>query len=533
MVRSAKLGALTPLPPCSSGMNFFARILRLIFGRRNGPPSLDSTERQGPNAAGKSKRLTGLDVAQYAPLDDQQALSEAQGLGDRGTNPWFGRRDLIPPASDPRTALIDRLMVAEGLTTSEELNEIRHIGQEMDRLRPLLAHAAEQAEQAVELSEQERQRLKAEKRQAAARRRAERADAIRHRHATDIIYLGRGVSRGLADRQADEPRLESFGLPLLATPADVAAALGLDIPRLRWLAFHAQVTTRPHYVQFVVTKKSGGERILAAPHRDLRGCQVWIDQNILRKIPLHEAAQGFVTGRSTITNAAPHVGQKLVVNTDLADIFPSITFPRVMGLFTRYGYSPAVATILALLTTEAPRQAVRFRNETQWVAIGPRALPQGAPTSPGLSNLIAWRLDHRLDGLARKLGWQYTRYADDLTFSTSEEKDSQVGYLLARVRHIVVDEGFALQPKKTRVQRPSAQQSVTGIVVNQRPGISRKTVRRLRAILHNAQQTGLAAQNRENHPHFESYLAGMIAYVRMVNPQQAAPLEDAWERLRV
>ncbi len=510
-------------------MSFLARIFRLLFGRRATSP-LRQTEETARTR--QPKRLTGLDAAQYAPLDDDQALREARKLGPRWTNPWWGRRDLIPPARDPRTLVIDRLMVAEGLTTPEELAEIHEIGLAMDRIRPDLAHAADKADMIVKLGGEDRKRLKEAKQAEAARRRAERAEAIRERHATDIIFLGRGVSRGLADRESDLARLESFGLPLLSTPKELADALGLPVTRLRWLAFHTEVTTRPHYHQFVVKKKSGGQRILATPHRDLRACQTWIDHQIVRKVPLHDAAHGFVTARSTVTNASPHVGQTLVVNADLADFFPSITFPRVMGCFARLGYSPAVATILALLVTECPRQKVSFRGQTEWVAIGERSLPQGAITSPGISNLIAWGLDHRLDGLARKLGWQYTRYADDLTFSTSSDSNAQIGYLLARIRHIASDEGFAIQEKKTRVQRPSTRQSVTGIVVNERAGIPRKKLRQLRAILHNAQRTGLAAQNRDNHPHFESHLRGMIAYVRMVNPEQAAPLEDAWERLR-
>src|SRR5690606_1377963 len=123
--------------------------------------------------------------------------------------------------------------------------------------------------------------------------------------------------------------------------------------------------------------------------------QEWIDREIVRKVPVHPAAHGFVSGCSTLSNAQPHVGQQLVVNADLVDFFPSITFPRVMGFFARLGYSPAVATLLALLVTESPRRKVTFRGETLWVAIGPRALPQGASTSPGISNLIAWGLDHR------------------------------------------------------------------------------------------------------------------------------------------
>ena len=233
-----------------------------------------------------------------------------------------------------------------------------------------------------------------------------------------------------------------------------------------------------------------------------------------------------------MTNAAAHVGRLLVVNADLSDFFPSITFPRVRGVFRQLGYSPAVATVLALLCTESPRRTVTYAGRPFHVATGPRDLPQGACTSPALSNLAARRFDSRLAGIAAKLGWTYTRYADDLTFSaTGDQAEGKVGYLLARVRHIAADEGFAVNEKKTRVLRPGAAQTVTGIVVNERLGVPRDTVRRLRAILHRAKAEGLAAQNRENHPHFEAWVRGMVAYVHMVNPAQAAPLRAALEAL--
>ena len=117
------------------------------------------------------------------------------------------------------------------------------------------------------------------------------------------------------------------------------------------------------------------------------------------------------------------------------------------------------------------------------VAIGPRGLPQGASTSPALSNAVARRLDKRLTGLAAKLGLTYTRYADDLTFSGTAEVNGRVGYLMARVRHIAEDEGFAVNPEKTRVLRRNTAQRVTGLVVNDKPGVGRREVRRLRAIL--------------------------------------------------
>src|SRR5262249_26090721 len=161
----------------------------------------------------------------------------------------------------------------------------------------------------------------------------------------------------------------------LAAPADVAQALGLTISRLRWLAFHSDAAERIHYVRFTVPKKSGGVRQLSAPHRDLAKSQRWIFQNILARLSAHPSAHGFIKGRSIRTNAQPHVGQHTLVNVDLTDFFPTITFHRVCGALEQLGYSPAAATILALLCTEAPRRAVQYAGRTFHVATGPRALP--------------------------------------------------------------------------------------------------------------------------------------------------------------
>ena len=210
--------------------------------------------------------------------------------------------------------------------------------------------------------------------------------------------------------------------------------------------------------------------------------------------------------------------------------FPSITFPRVRGLFASLGYSPAIATLLAMLTTEAPRVEVEFAGRTHYVATGPRALPQGACTSPTLANLVARKLDRRLGGATRKLGWTYTRYADDLTFSAPAAGSAQVALIFARVRAIVTDEGFAINEAKGRVQR-GGRHTVTGIVVNDRLAVPREQVRRIRAILHGARTTGLAAQNRAGHPDFRAWLQGTIAYIRMVDPARGAAFQAQLDAL--
>ena len=482
-----------------------------------------------------------LDAPDILALSPEEFRKRALKIKPYSTA-WIGRVDTIPPQSDERTALIDRGLILRGKLTPAQITEIHRIGDMWLRHHEAVKLAEIDAQRTVEAWLQSKRDAnaarKAEKKAESAVRHSARAEAVRHRRAEDIVFLGRGVSGGLADRRAHIEELGRRGLPLLASPADVAKALGLTVSRLRWLCFHAEAPTRTHYVYFEVPKKSGGMRLLAAPHDDLKAAQHWVLENILSKLPVTDSAHGFHPGRSTVTNAQQHVGRDVVVNCDLSDFFPSITFPRVRGVFEAVGYSPAAATVLALLCTESPRARVVNDGVTHWVAVSQRALPQGAPTSPALSNQVARKLDQRLRGVCNKLGWAYTRYADDLTFSAGPDRSGaegetkkgqrdqrdQIGWLLARVHHLSRDEGFRLNSQKTRVQRAARRQEVTGIVVNDKTGVPREDVRRLRAILHGAKKTGLAAQNRANVAHFEAWLRGSIAYVSMVDREKGAKL---------
>ncbi|MBY0523500.1 MAG: reverse transcriptase family protein [Gemmataceae bacterium] len=511
-------------------MGFFSRLIERLFGKtdtgvivpKQAAPG--ATAGAAPQAAPPLARPLNLSADNFLPIARDELKEAAKDVTRWG--PWFGRRDVIPPADDPRTRLIDRGMVANGLLTQEQLVEIHQVGAEMERLRPLqfgVSNLAAQAgESAVQAERARRTEIKKQKKAEAADRKKRRAEAIVQRHATDIVFLGRGVSARLGERTSDGEKLKSLDLPMLQTPAELASALGIGVPRLRWLAFHAEVARRVHYVGFTVPKKSGGTRTLSAPHRSLAAAQEWILRNILDRLPVEASAHGFVIGRGTLTNANLHVGRAILVNMDLQDFFPSIGFPRVRSVFQRLGYSPAVATVLALLCTECPRRPVEYDGQSYHVAIGPRGLPQGACTSPALSNQVARRLDRRLHGLALTLGVTYTRYADDLTFSGAAEFNARVGYLMARIRHIAEDECFAVNARKSRVLRRNTAQRVTGLVVNDKPGIGRQEVRRLRAILHRAAKEGLEQQNREGRPNFTAWLHGKIAYVSMVRPDLGA-----------
>ncbi|MCG3780966.1 reverse transcriptase family protein [Delftia acidovorans] len=375
-----------------------------------------------------------------------------------------------------------------------------------------------------------------------AQERHDKALAWHAKRATHVGYLGPGVSAALQGpqageappaagerRQADPQRLARHGLPELADAAQLADAMGITVAELRFLGFHREVARTHHYHSFTLPKKTGGERLISAPMPRLKRAQYWVLDNILGKVPAHDAAHGFLAGRSIVSNAAPHAGHDVVINLDVKDFFPSIAFGRIKGVFRHLGYGEAIATLLALLCSENRAQAWQVDGEKLFVGgkARERVLPQGAPTSPMLTNLLCRRLDRRLLGLARQLGFVYTRYADDLTFSASgEAARDNVGRLLGRVRWILRDEGFTPHPDKERVMRKGRRQEVTGLVVNaDKPGVSRETRRRLRAALHRATQASAGKpahwQGQAAQP---SQLLGLAQFVYQVDPVQGGPL---------
>jgi len=346
-------------------------------------------------------------------------------------------------------------------------------------------------------------------------------------------YLGPNLSFRLHETRGNDQRLAELGLPHIETPEALAELIGYSSKQIRWLAYHSNEQRSCHYVHFEIPKSNGGTRTLAAPRPAMAACQRWILSNILGVLSPSDHAHGFVHGRSIATGAALHVNRECLVQLDLKDFFPSITFVRVQGLFISFGYSPRVATVLASLCTESPRQKIVDSSGNRWVAVADKCLPQGACTSPAISNLICRSMDARLQGVCKVLGWTYSRYADDLTFSASGEPGTKIGYLLHRVRGIVHDESFIINELKTRVRRKSDQQRVTGLIVNDKIGVPRKTVRKLRAILHQAQYSDLESQNRgRTEGQFQHWVQGMIGFVHMAAPEKGLKLLSALQKIK-
>ncbi|PTM58809.1 reverse transcriptase family protein [Desmospora activa] len=393
----------------------------------------------------------------------------------------------------------------------KELNKLKAESAKLSNLNELLKIARKKR---IEESKRKRAERK-------ARREREQAEAAQRWQAhkqTHVIHAGRGVSGGLQSTVYDEAKLIENNLPLIRSSLELAEAMEIPVGRLKWLTYHRKTATLNHYQRFTIPKKSGGRREISAPKKSLRAAQQWVKTHILDALTVHPAARGFVSGKSTLDHAEPHLQQAAVVKMDLKDFFPTIRFRRVKGFFHYLGYSEAVSTIFALLCTEPPRKEIQFNGTRYYVAMDERQLPQGACTSPALSNLICRRLDQRLRGLAEKHGFHYTRYADDLAFSCGEDGLNEIGAIINTSRDIIRFEGFAVNEEKTRILRASNRQNITGIVVNQKPNIRRKDLRAFRALLYSVEKNGLEQENRHNHPHFWDYIKGYASYIRMVRP---------------
>lgn len=318
--------------------------------------------------------------------------------------------------------------------------------------------------------------------------------------------------------------LQELGLPVIANLAALRTRLGIKSPNQLGYFLLATDKRGGPYSCFTIPKRGGGERVICAPKKQLRWVQRQILDQILAKIPTHSAAHGFIAGRSTVTNAEKHRGAALLLKFDLTDFFPTIHYHRVVGLFASLGYyvgdgrfgteddARRVAPTLARLCCYAA-------DPEAWDGV---TLPQGAPTSPAISNLVCRRLDARLDGLARRNQGVYTRYADDLTFSF-KDASLDLGRFRWWVDQVCHQEGFFVNQAKFRVIRASQRQLVTGIVVNDELRIPREERRRFRAMLHNCRRHGLASQARGRED-LAAYLRGFASYVHMVHPDEGAEL---------
>jgi RNA-directed DNA polymerase len=383
----------------------------------------------------------------------------------------------------------------------------------------------------------------------------------RHRDVVRFLLADRGFARARAKYRSDlsveqwlaesqrmqaVPAAQAWDIPAIESVGALADWFWLESGELEWFADLKTLgykKTSPqlrHYHYKILTKRSGNIRLIEAPKPRLKKLQRQILEWILDKAPLHPAAHGFVKGRSIKTYVGPHTGQRIVLRMDLRDFFPSLSAARIQALFRTLGYPESVADLLGGICTNATPRDVWNQPafdvdrsqllEARTLYSRPH-LPQGAPTSPALANLCAYRVDCRLTGLARAAGAEYTRYADDLAFSGGEEFERRVERFSTYVAAILDDEGFAVHHRKTRIMRQSVRQHLAGLVANQCINVRRSDFDLLKATLTNCVHFGPASQNRDVHPDFQSHLQGRVSFVEMIHPAKGQRLRSILERI--
>ena len=308
----------------------------------------------------------------------------------------------------------------------------------------------------------------------------------------------------------------AVNLLCLKRPADLCAYLKMDFQTLQ------KLINQPEYHHYLIAKKSGGNRQIDAPNQTLKKIQKQLNRSLqgiylcYKPISVH----GFIIhprsekrAANIVENALPHVRKKYVLNIDLENFFPSIKAKRIQDLFNDkiFPFNENMVNAFTLLTTINGY------------------LPQGAPTSPVLSNMVCFKLDNQLEHWCKQNEITYTRYADDLTFSSDNPIDTK---LIVEIRSIIVQNDFCVNEKKLRKRTQNKKQTVTGLVVNEKVNIDRKLMKKVRAMLHDFRLNGLKSATQK---HFklsdiasekkcESFLNKLNGYVGFIG--QVRGLED-------
>ena len=435
----------------------------------------------------------------------------------------------IKPDTDKDKKIIDRAQKKfnediDLLSTKEkELNTIKKEIQEAQNTEKLLAEIKQKR---IKRSK----KIRAERKAAKDINKKAQQIADKQRRLITPPFLGKRVSGKLNYNDGNIRQLKKSKLPIINDMQDLANFLTIDMGKISWLVYHREVTNVDQYNRFRIPKRSGSDRIISAPKTYLKEAQSWINTEILEKIQPEKEATAFRKNKNILDNALPHSNQGTVIRVDLADFFSAITFPRTRGLFSSLGYNSGVSSVLALLCTDTDRREVVYQSENWYVSQGPRKLPQGATTSPALSNLVARNLDRRIRGYLKYLedGWIYTRYADDLVFS-HPDKNVDVGMLLTYLNRVIRDEGFKVNKKKTVIMRTPHRQMITGLILHESGvRVPKKYLKKVRAMVHNADQLISKGFNPDN----IDEIKGRLSFIKMVMPEYAEKTQAKYPWLK-
>jgi len=285
-------------------------------------------------------------------------------------------------------------------------------------------------------------------------------------------------------------------LPIIYDQNHLALLVGYKLQYL----IKASNSPQLFYRTFTIPKKSAGTREIAEPLPSLKEIQKWILKKILNNCAFSNYAKAYISKTSIRDNARFHRGQEKVLSIDIKDFFGSIKYRKVYDVFRRLGYNKPVSTMLANLCCLD------------------ESLPQGAPTSPALSNLVAINIDKRIAGFSKKHVFRYTRYSDDLAFSGK----FSVSLVINFVRNVLSSEKFSINENKIRLMHTHQRQEVTGIVTNEKLQVPRELRKKFRQEIYYIQKFGLDShieRTQNTRSHYIRHLLGMANFIHFVNPK--------------
>lgn len=295
------------------------------------------------------------------------------------------------------------------------------------------------------------------------------------------------------------------------------------------------------YKTFTIPKKSGEPRVISAPTHIHKSMLTFANRILQACYDPSDAAMGFIPERSVVDNARRHVDRNYVLNLDMKDFFPSISQARVWAVLQLppFNMNTDVASAFAgMCCMRVPSADGKKARRYDYV------LPQGSPASPMLTNIVCQRLDRRLSGLAKRFGLRYTRYADDITFSSDHNVYAGDGEFMTELRRIIEEQHFTINESKTRLQKRGSRQEVTGLVVSDKVNVVRKYTRALGSLLYIWERYGYSDANirfmanysgrTKGQPSMERVIQGKLMYLRMVrgeNDNVYKRLESRFETL--
>jgi hypothetical protein len=325
--------------------------------------------------------------------------------------------------------------------------------------------------------------------------------------------------------------------------------------KMTQLNYHINPKLNPNrYIHFEIRKKTGGYRDICAPCDGLKQIQYCLNSIFQALYTPHHNAYGFLPEKSIVDNAKVHVGSLYVYNIDLKDFFSSIDQARVWGrlknppfcLNEKHNRLKIAHMIASLCCHEM--EVERLNEQGAFEKVRKRVLPQGAPTSPMLTNIICERLDYLLSAVAKRFSLKYSRYADDITFSSMHNVYQKDGYFVKELKRIVEEQGFIIKVSKTRLQKVGYKQEVTGLIVSDRVNVQKRYIKQLRKWLYYWETYGYdraysyfypkyledKGHIKKGEPNMANVLAGKLEYLKMVkgnNNPTYLKLKERFEKL--